>query len=296
MKKVMASFAALLACLCGTAWAQAHRTATAAVSTTTVEILQRVPTLTVAARLTLPDREPPLLTPMVALLIIRRDLEKRLPLTDMGSATHTAGQGTSASNAYGAPRIMRKVLEKRLPLTAYGSATHYAGDGTVATNSSGRQPMLTAHPLRTTRTIRLRLSPTTEQRATTAPRGRRRGPRAAVVGVVVGAAAASSKANSESSSAYNAGYSAGANSNTANANAAAANANAAAANANAAAANASVAAAHASAPPQLSTARIRWAEFMRRYLRAASARMYRVVGPTICAETPGSALPTARMG
>ena len=142
--------------------------------------------------------------------------------------------------------------------------------------------------------------PTTEQACYNCNSGSTAGAAAAgvVVGMAVGAAAASSKASSESSSAYNAG----------------------------------LLSRHGQrehcqrqrcgcrtlmrrrptpmlllrmlmpplpmrmslrAPP---TSRIRWAQFMGRYLPAASVPRSREVEPTICAATRGSARPTVRTG
>ena len=47
------------------------------------------------------------------------------------------------------------------------------------------------------------------------------------------------------------------------------------------------------APPMV---RIRWVQFMRRYLPAASVPRYREAEPTICAATPGSVRPMVRTG
>ena len=97
MKKVIVSLASLVfsLVLCGTARAQAQRNAVAAVPRPTAGIPPRAPTLTVAARLTLPDREPLPPTPMVALPIMRKDLERRLPPTLWWQRDAHAGQGTS---------------------------------------------------------------------------------------------------------------------------------------------------------------------------------------------------------
>ena len=56
-----------------------------------------------------------------------------------GSATHTAGQGTTATNAYGGSAYHAEGSGTTTATNAYGgSATHYAGYGTVATSSSGQ--------------------------------------------------------------------------------------------------------------------------------------------------------------
>ena len=86
MKKMIVSLATLVFRLAsaGRPGPKRMRTAMAAVQPPTAGIPPRAPTLTVAARLTLPDREPLPPTHMVALLIMRKDLEKRLPPTLTG--------------------------------------------------------------------------------------------------------------------------------------------------------------------------------------------------------------------
>ena len=216
---------------------------------------------------------------MVAPRHTPRDREPAASNAYGGSAYHAQGSGTTtATNAYG------------------GSATHYAGYGTVATNSSG-QTASAYHPPATY--YGYHPPATAAYYGTTCyncTSGSTAGAAAAgaIVGVAVGAAAASSKASSESTSAYNAGYSAGAaNASTANANAAAANANAAAAHANAAAERQCrrCQCECCCGPP---TSRIRWAQFMGRYLPAASVPKSREVEPIICAATPGSVRPMVR--
>ena len=103
------------------------QTGTEAVPPPATGIPQRAPMPTVAAPHTPLDREPPLPTHTVALPIMRKGLEKTTATNAYGgSATHTAGQGTTASNvAYGGSCLScGRGLERRLPPTHMAVARH----------------------------------------------------------------------------------------------------------------------------------------------------------------------------
>jgi hypothetical protein len=63
-----------------------------------------------------------------------------------GTATHTYGEGTSASNKYGASAYHAEGSGTTTATNAYGaSATHYAGVGTVGTTASGQTMYASDH-------------------------------------------------------------------------------------------------------------------------------------------------------
>jgi hypothetical protein len=63
-----------------------------------------------------------------------------------GTATHTVGQGTSASSAYGGSAYHAEGSGTTTATGAYGgSAAHYAGVGTVGTTSSGTTAYASDH-------------------------------------------------------------------------------------------------------------------------------------------------------
>jgi hypothetical protein len=74
----------------------------------------------------------------VAVPLPTRAIAPRAPTPIWGTATHTAGEGTTASNKYGASASHAEGSGTTTATNAYGgSATHYAGQGTTATNAYG---------------------------------------------------------------------------------------------------------------------------------------------------------------
>ena len=215
-----------------------------------------------------------------------------------GSSSHTAGQGTSHTSTYGTS-TSHAYGGGTSHTNAYGGTTTGAyGAGAVHTTPYGTTAYASAyhppaayygyHPPATAAYYQTGCYNCVSTGGAAAA--------GAVVGMAVGAAAASSNTSAQSASAYSAGYSAGA--------------------ANASTANATLRLRMLMrrqqtpmrprrtpmsplpmrvllrAPP---TSRIRWAQFMGRYLPAASVPTSRGAEPIICAVTPGSVRPMVRM-
>ena len=183
MKKIMVSLLSLVFILlfCGTAGAQAHANRYGGGTPTTAGIPPRAPMLTAVAQRTPLDREPLPPTHMVALRIMRKDLEKQLRPTHMAVARHTPPDREPPPPTHMvALRIMRKGLERRLRPTHMVVARHITREVAPSLQiPMAKQPMVTPttiHPLPIMDTIHLLPRRTTEQHATTARLARLRVP------------------------------------------------------------------------------------------------------------------------
>ena len=156
MKKVIVSLTSLVISLvlCGTARAQAHRNAWGGGSTYHSGNSTTRTNAYGGSQRTPLDKEPLLPTHMVALHIMRKDLERRLPATPMVAARHITRE---------VARSLQIPLARQPMVTPTTTAVHIIR-------------LLHIRRLPTMDTIHLLPRPTTERHATTAPLARLRVP------------------------------------------------------------------------------------------------------------------------